>query len=140
MDNNYLSEKKYKDTKKGINKVGLFSLIIGLIVEFVSIILVILTFINIDKNSSQRTIIMFAIGAFSLLIGFVFARFGSKMLFIGHRREIAAFTTQQVMPVAKEGIEQMSPTIGKAAGEIAKGIKEGLDSANSNNDNNTNNQ
>ena len=60
------------------------------------------------------------------------------IFFIAHRREITAFTTQQVMPVAKEGIEQMSPTIGKAAGKIAKGIKEGLDSANSNNNQNNN--
>lgn len=44
----------------------------------------------------------------------------------GKRREITAFTTQQVMPVAKEGIDEMAPTIGNAVGEIAKGIKNGL--------------
>ena len=52
------------------------------------------------------------------------------------RREIMAFTAQQVMPVAQEGIEKMSPTIGNAAGTIGKslaqgitsGIKEGLNS------------
>ena len=46
------------------------------------------------------------------------------------RREIAAFTTQQVMPVAKEGIDEMTPTVANAGGsiaqEIAKGIKDGL--------------
>lgn len=41
------------------------------------------------------------------------------------RREILAFTTQQVMPVAKEGIDTMAPTIGNVAKEISKGIKEG---------------
>lgn len=61
---------------------------------------------------------------------------------ITKRREITAFTMQQVMPVAQEGIEkmtptmtnaakemaeQMAPTIGNVAKEIAKGIKEGLD-------------
>lgn len=30
------------------------------------------------------------------------------------------------MPVAQEGIDKMSPTIGKAVGTIAKGVKEGL--------------
>ncbi|MBE6160803.1 MAG: hypothetical protein E7158_01090 [Firmicutes bacterium] len=45
---------------------------------------------------------------------------------IAKRREILAFQAQQVIPVAKEGIEQISPSIGNAAGEIAKGIKEGL--------------
>lgn len=42
------------------------------------------------------------------------------------RRHILAFQMQQVMPVAKEGIEEIAPTIGNAAGEIAKGIKKGL--------------
>ena len=30
------------------------------------------------------------------------------------------------MPIAKEGIDEMAPTIGNAAKEIAKGIKKGL--------------
>ena len=57
------------------------------------------------------------------------------------RREIAAFSAQQMMPIAQEGIEKMAPSIGKAgasiakemapiygqvAKEISKGIKEGL--------------
>ena len=51
-------------------------------------------------------------------------------------RNIAGYYIQQKMPVAKEGIEQMAPTIGKAAGDIAKGIKEGLNSSNNDNSNN----
>ncbi len=42
------------------------------------------------------------------------------------RREIMAFSAQQVMPVAKEGIETMAPTIGTIGKEIAKGITEGI--------------
>lgn len=38
------------------------------------------------------------------------------------RREMIAFTTQQVMPVAKEGIEKFAPTIGKAGASVAKEI------------------
>ena len=34
------------------------------------------------------------------------------------------------MPVAKEGINEMAPTIGNAAGEIAKEIKKGINEAN----------
>ena len=49
------------------------------------------------------------------------------ILIFAKQRHIAAFQAQQVMPVAKEGIEEMAPTLGKAAGEIAKGIKKGLD-------------
>ena len=42
------------------------------------------------------------------------------------RREIMAFSAQQVMPVAKEGIETMAPTIGTVGKEIAKGISKGI--------------
>lgn len=45
---------------------------------------------------------------------------------IAKRRHILAFQAQQVMPIAKEGIDEMAPTIGNAAGEIAKGLKKGL--------------
>lgn len=41
-------------------------------------------------------------------------------------REIDAFYAQQQIPVAKEEIEEMAPTVGNAVGEIAKGIKKGL--------------
>ena len=50
-----------------------------------------------------------------------------------------AYTTQQVMPVAQEGIEKMAPTIGSAAKEIAKGIKQGINEANKEQDNELNN-
>ena len=45
---------------------------------------------------------------------------------IAKRRKMLAFQVQQVMPVAKEGIEEMAPTAGKAAEEIARGIKKGF--------------
>lgn len=40
-------------------------------------------------------------------------------------REIAAFNAQQVMPIAKEGIEEIAPSLGTAAREISKGFKDG---------------
>ena len=69
-----------------------------------------------------------------LIIGSSIISFCSMVALIvyifGKRRELAAFTTQQVMPIAQEGIEKMTPTVGKATGtiakEISKGIKEGL--------------
>lgn len=42
------------------------------------------------------------------------------------RRQVLAFSAQQVMPVGKEVIDEMAPTVGNAVGEIAKGIKKGL--------------
>lgn len=40
-----------------------------------------------------------------------------------NQRHILAFSTQQAMPIAKEGLDEITPTIGN----IAKGIKKGLD-------------
>lgn len=44
-------------------------------------------------------------------------------------REIAAFAIQQGMPLAKESIDEMTPTIAASAGDIAKSIKKGLNDA-----------
>lgn len=73
----------------------------------------------------------FAIGGILIGPGMLLTFAGLIMRFlIGNRREIMAYTTQQVMPVAQEGIEKMAPTIGSATGTIAKsitkGIKEGI--------------
>ena len=72
---------------------------------------------------SFGSIPFYMIGGFIIIATCMIA--GSIYMF-SKRREIAAFTAQQVMSVAKEGIDEMAPTIGNAVGEIAKGIKEGL--------------
>ena len=48
-----------------------------------------------------------------------------KLFMIYKRREILAFTAQQVIPVAQEGIDEMASTIGNVAKEISKGIASG---------------
>lgn len=92
------------------------------------------------QMSSSKYIPFYILGAFVI--------FGSCMIagaiyMFAKRREMLAFTAQQVMPVAQEGIEKMAPTVGKAgasiakemapafggiAKEISKGIKEGISS------------
>lgn len=77
-----------------------------------------------NKNfDSFDSIPFYMIGGFIIIVSCMFA--GSMFVF-SKRREITAFTAQQVMPVAKEGIDEMAPTVGNAVGEIAKGIKKGL--------------
>lgn len=83
---------------------------------------------NINSDSkkisdSYGSIPFYMIGGFVIIASCIMA--GSIYMF-SKRREIAAFTTQQIMPVAKEGIDEMAPTIGNAAGEIAKGITSGI--------------
>ena len=132
MEGKYLNEEKYQKINKNINKGGLALFIIGILMEITSIIVVVISIIGITNNTNS-SIFPLIICALLIAFGGVAVKLGMNLLFVGHKREIVAFQAQQVMPVAKEGIEQMSPTIGKTAGDIAKGIKEGLDSANSNN-------
>ncbi len=81
-------------------------------------------FTDFNKEfDSFDSIPFYMFGAFVIIATCMIA--GSIYMF-SKRREITAFTAQQVMPVAKEGIDEMAPTIGNAVGEIAKGIKKGL--------------
>lgn len=150
MNNNeYLNENKYQQTNAKVNKTGKILLIVGLTILFISVIFMILGFTgigssitnnmgsfesnNFNGNLMQNTASgvfgkfgLFAIGAFMSTIGFALSSVGGIILLISHKREITAYTVQQTMPIAQEGIEKMAPTIGKAAGTIAKGIKDGL--------------
>ncbi len=88
--------------------------------------------INWDSNKSHKEydcIPFYMIGGFIVIATCMIS--GSIYSF-AKRREIMAFKVQQMMPVAQEGIEEMTPTVGNAAGEIAKsvtrGMKEGLSS------------
>lgn len=58
---------------------------------------------------------------------------GSMYLNLVKGREMTAYLAQQQMPLAKEGIEKMSPTAGKVAEEVTKGIKRGLKDENKEN-------
>lgn len=65
----------------------------------------------------------YMVGAFIIVISII----GSVSLYLfAKRREIIAFKTQQVMPIAKEVIGEISPTLGSAAGEVARGITKGI--------------
>lgn len=77
-----------------------------------------------NKESDTLDIIPYYIfGGFIILASCIIA---GSIYMTSKKREIIAFNIQQIMPVAKEGIEEMAPTIGKATGEIAKGITSGI--------------
>ena len=79
------------------------------------------SFKNSIGDFASSGFIMF--GAFICLVTCMISGF---IFMTAKQRHIIAFHAQQVMPVAKEGINEMASTIGNAAGEIAKGIKKGL--------------
>ena len=151
MDNKeLLSEENYQKTNKKVGSTGKILLIIGLCVLGIGILLVIFGFLNFGSSAVKTvelngdvsgtagkavgSFIMLAFGGIMSTAGFGLSVAGGIILIISHRRGIAAYTTQQVMPVAQEGINKMAPTIGNAAKEIAKGIKEGINEADNKNE------
>ena len=81
---------------------------------------------------------------FGVFICIAACMFSSFIFMVAKRRHILAFTVQQTMPIAQEGIEKMAPTVGKVGASIAKemapvygdiakgiakGIKEGINEA-----------
>lgn len=79
---------------------------------------------NITGNLASTPSTMFGV-----IICIATCTIAGFMLMIAKRRHFLAFSVQQAMPVVKEGIDEIAPTIGNAAGEIAKGIKKGLNDA-----------
>ncbi len=75
---------------------------------------------NNTSNFSKTSSVMF--GGFIIIATIILC--GGLYAGLVKRREILAYGAQQVMPVAQEGIEKMTPSIGKVVGEIAKNIKE----------------
>lgn len=130
--NEYLSEEKYQKIKKLLITLGFISLAVGIILLILAIIVKIpdnnsaLADPNWWRNSkisgdaeSKKALLFF--------FSFVFGIMLPAMLFgTAYKREIKAFNTQQEMPVKQETIEKMAPSVGEAAGTVAKGIKKGL--------------
>ena len=58
------------------------------------------------------------------------ALISGKLFMLYKGREILAFAAQQTIPVAKEGMEEIAPSIGNVAKEISKGINSGKKDAN----------
>ena len=90
------------------------------------------------KFESEKYVPFYIVGGFILILSIMIS---GSIYMMTKRREIAAFSVQQMMPIAQEGIEKMAPSVGKAgasiakemaptygqiAKEISKGIKEGL--------------
>jgi hypothetical protein len=71
------------------------------------------------KFESQKYIPFFIFGAF-VIIATIFISIG--IFSVAYGREITAWGTQQIMPVAQEGIETMAPTVGHASGEMLKSM------------------
>ncbi len=73
------------------------------------------------KSESFSCIPYYMIGTFIILFSIMI----SILLFVtAKRREIIAFQAQQAMSVVKEGIEEISPALGKATKDVINNIKD----------------
>lgn len=73
-----------------------------------------------DVENSNAHIILFSSAGMVL---FITMGASGMLYFIANRRAVAAFTVQQTMPIAQEGLETIAPSVGKVAEEISKGIR-----------------
>ena len=80
-----------------------------------------------SSMDSFTSVGLYALGGFVSSAGFVLLIVGGVMAYIAHRREITAYTTQQTMPIKKETINDITPTVADAAGTIAKSVSQGFE-------------
>ena len=141
----YLNEENYQKTRSKLKVIGTIFIIISIIAIIAGGVLVVLGFTHASnsvfngitnmQNGADHTGIMvgmnktFSLTSSGFFIGFIGLALFLISLFIltvASKREIYAFNAQQILPVNKEIIEEMTPTISDSAGMIAKGIKKGL--------------
>ena len=148
----FFNEENYQKSNEKVKKIGNIIIIIGLVLLIGGILVSLFGLLGFGKQFSNGLqmgqeginpsktfsgIGALAIGGFMVSPGIFITVVGCIVRFlIGNRREITAYTVQQTMPLAQEGIEKMAPTIGSAVGtigkELAKGIKEGINEADEN--------
>ena len=85
------------------------------------------TSVTDSSKDSFTSVGLYALGGFVSSAGFVLLIVGGVMAYMAHRREITAYTTQQTMPIKKETINDITPTVADAAGTIAKSVSQGFE-------------
>ena len=132
----YLSEEEYQKNNKKVKIAGTIIIAIGLCIICAAVYtLISASRMNVpdsmwDPNWFEYSTAQMekeSTGMFMLIPGIFVTVVGCMVRFVvANQRSIMAYQAQQAMPIAKEGIEKMSPTLGTAAKEIAKGVKEGM--------------
>lgn len=131
----YLNETSYQKNNKKVKLAGIIVIVIGICLLCAGIITAVSAarlevpelgepgWYESESNKNNTTFL----GLFMVMIGIFLTAMGCKIRFgIGNRRQIMAYRTQEVMPITREGVEKMTPTMRTAAREIARGVKEGF--------------
>ena len=146
-ENKYLNEEQYQKNNAKVKKIGKVLLICGAIVLVLGLVSIVLGFFNMkttsvesfnslnDSNFEDASNIvggffgsfgLFALGGFLDFVGTALLMVGGILMLVSHKREITAYTTQQAMPVVKETVNDVTPTVANAAGSIAKEVSKGI--------------
>ena len=135
----YLNEEEYKKVNKKVKTAGLVVLLLGVCLLISGILVVFsASFMKVpsmgdpnwfDASSAQMG--RSSLGMFMIIPGIFVTVVGCMIRFgVANRREIMAYQLQQLMPLAQEGTEKMTPTAAKYSRtivrETVKGLKEGL--------------
>ncbi len=137
----FLNEENYQRTKKKLSLIALIVLICGIVVGGLLIIGGVVNKNQANKkdffeSTNQERVDNFkkeSSGMFMIVSGagiIMMSGIASLALFLfAKRREIAAFSTQQIMPVAQEGVDAITPTIANAAGTVAGEVVKAVNKA-----------
>ena len=121
----YMNEDSYKKVKTVLIVIGCLSLVLAVALIILGVMMKVpdMGADNWFEMSSKRMLTFAGAFVFGIMIPLI-------TFTIAFRREMFAFTLQQTMPLAQEGVEKMTPTAAKSAGtiakEVTKGIREGL--------------
>ncbi len=131
----YLNEERYKRSNRKVKIIGTIIILIGLcLIGFGIYTLIQAHNMQIPEmgasdwfSKSSNQMGKEATGMFMIIPGIFVTIVGCMVrFFIGNRREIMAYQMQQMMPLVKEGTEEMTPIASKAAKELSKSIHDGF--------------
>ena len=133
MDNKYLNEESYEKANKKVKIVGTIIILIGLALLGFGIYTLVMASKIVEPSMSSSDwfsissgkMRMESTGMFMVIPSIFVIIVGCMVRFIiPNQRKIAAYQIQQMVPLAKEGVEEMTPTMNKVAKELKDVIKD----------------
>ena len=133
MDDKYLNEESYQKANKKVKIAGAIIIILGLALLGLGIYTLVMASKIVEPsmsdpnwfNVSSSKMKMESTGMFMVIPSIFVIIVGCMVRFIiPNQRKIMAYRLQQMMPLTKEGVEEMTPAMKKLAKELKDGIKD----------------
>ena len=133
MDDKYLNEESYQKANKKVKIAGAIIIILGLALLGFGVYTLVMASKIVEPsmsdsnwfNVSSSKMKMESTGMFMVIPSIFVIIVGCMVRFIiPNQRKIMAYRLQQMMPLTKEGVEEMTPAMKKLAKELKDGIKD----------------